>query len=176
MKFFITSLLVVFTFLGNAQSLNLTKVVVVGQQDKTEDKYSLELAVMQTLEKNGIQGKASLGILKQGEHEIHLADKSYQEQLSKEGFDTYLLISVRGYDKKFLPASKIVPLREELDAGHMFSFYRESASNVSFTITFYRDGQAVLTDLIRVRSGNSRESVLKKLSKALDKKIKKKWN
>lgn len=176
MKFFITLFVVAFTFLGNTQSLNLTKVVVVGQQDKTEDKYSLELAVMQTFEKNGIKSKSSLGILKQGEHEILLADKRYQEQLSSEGFDTYFLISVRGYDKKFLPASKIVPLREELDAGHMFSFYRESASNVSFSVTFYRDGQAVFTDLIRVRSGNNRESVLKKLSKALDKKIKKKWN
>lgn len=155
--------------------LSLTNALVVAQQDKLEDQYTLELAVVEMLRSNDINAKASLNILRQGQDPSILASDSIQRKLSNTGIDTYMLISVRGYDKRFNPSSNIQNLTEELRAGHLFQLWRETASSVSFTVLFYRNGIPVFYDLIRVRAGGSKDAMMKRLMKKLDKKVKKSW-
>lgn len=173
--FILTTLFIGVKAYAQFEPLNLTNVLIVGQQDKLEDKYSLELAVLNVLQKHGVKAKSSLNVLRQGEDPVALASKENQKNLLEEGIDTYMLVSVRGFDKRFTPSTNLQNLKEELGAGHLFPLWKETSSSVSFSITFYRNNVPVYYDLIRVTSMGSKDAVLKKFSKILDKKMRKEW-
>jgi len=86
-----------------------------------------------------------------------------------------MLISVRGYDKRFRPAEKIKSLEEEIKAGHLFPLYRESATSVTFTVTFYRDGEPVHSELIKTGTVGSKDAVIKKLMRKMERSLKRDW-
>tara|TARA_R100000951_G_C2603089_1_gene168794 strand:- start:24 stop:575 length:552 start_codon:yes stop_codon:yes gene_type:complete len=157
------------------KDFKLDNVLVVAQQDKQEDRYSLEVSLMQLFNSYDIKTKASLNVVKQGGSPKILLNDSVQKSLKNEGIDTYMLISVRGYDKRFKPSENIKSLDEELEAGHLFPLYRESATSVTFSITFYKDGEPVHYELIRTGTVGSRDAVLKKLMRKLDRSLRRKW-
>mgnify|MGYP005819171531 CR=1 FL=1 len=157
------------------EEFKLDNVLVVAQQDKQEDRYSLEVSLIQLFNSYDIKTKASLNVIKQGGSPKILLNDSVQKSLKNEGIDTYMLISVRGYDKRFKPSENIKTLEEELEAGHLFPLYRESATSVTFSIIFYKNGEPVHYELIRTGTVGSRDAVLKKLMKKVDKAIRKDW-
>lgn len=153
----------------------LTNAVVVAQQDKPEDRYSLEINVLQLLASNGVKTKASLNLVKQGGSPLILAEDSIQVTVLDEGIDTYMLISVRGYDKKFKPSENLLPMVDELNAGHLFPLFRDDVTSVTFSVTFYRSNKPVHYELIKTGNVGSRDAVLKKFLKKLDKRLQKSW-
>tara|TARA_B100000508_G_scaffold141097_1_gene147121 strand:+ start:232234 stop:232782 length:549 start_codon:yes stop_codon:yes gene_type:complete len=157
------------------EDLNLDNALVIAQQDEQSDRYSLEVAILQLLNSYGIKTKASLNVLKQGGSPDVLLTDSLQNKLSSEGIDTYMLISVRGYDKRFRPAENIKSFEEEIKAGHLFPLYRESATSVTFTITFYRNGKPVHYELIKTGTVGSKDAVIKKLMKKMERSLRKDW-
>lgn len=182
MNIILTLLIGLFTlncFAQNAEELpgvrNIDNVVIVGQLDQLEDRYSLEINLTQLFKSYGIKTNSSLNIVKQGGDTGILATDSLQTQLKEKGFDTYMLISVRGYDKKFKKSTSISDFKTEINAGHLFALYREEIVSVTFEIIFFKDGKALENRLIKVGSVGSRETVIKKLVKKLDKKIRKNW-
>ena len=157
------------------ENLNLKNVLVVAQQDDISDRYSLEVALLQLFSNYKVKSKASLNVIKQGATAEALASDSIRQQLKEEGIDTYLLVSVRGYDNKFNSSKAIKDFDEEINAGHLFPLYRENASRVTFTFTFYRDLEPVHQELIRTGMVGNKETVLKKLSKKVEKRLTKAW-
>lgn len=155
--------------------LNLKNVLVVSQQDDLSDRYSLEIALLQLFNDYKIKSKASLNIVKEGGNLNVLASDSVQKKLEDEGIDTYLLVSVRGFDSRFKPSKKPNDLKEELNAGHLFPLYRENASRVTFSFIFYRDGKPVYYELIRTGTVSSKEATIKKLMKKVNKRLSKNW-
>jgi len=153
----------------------LRNAVVVAQQDKPEDRYSLEINVLQLLASNGIRTKASLNVVKQGGSPLVLASDSVQSLILQEGIDTYMLISVRGYDKRFKPSETILPMEDELNAGHLFPLFRDDVTSVTFSVTFYRGNRPVHYELIKTGNVGSREAVLKKFLKKLEKRMQQSW-
>ena len=65
---------------GDSKDFKLSNVIVVAQQDKPEDRYSLEINVLQLLASRGINTKASLNIVKQGGSPLILSEDSIQKQ------------------------------------------------------------------------------------------------
>lgn len=178
MKLFISIALLFIGFSVTAQDSlkNLNNVVVIGQIDNPEDRFSLEIALADFFKSNNIKTTTSLNIVKQGGDAMTLAADSTQQKLKEKGFDTYMLISVRGYDRKFKKSTRRPTMEEAIEVGHLFTLYREEVVSVSFEITFYQNGKLVQYDLIKVGSVGSRESVLKKLRKKMAKKLKKDWS
>lgn len=173
---FLITVLTIFSGVSFTQEdLNLENALVIAQQDKQPDRYSLEVATLQLLNSYGVKTKASLNVLKQGGTADVLLTDSLQNKLKSEGVDTYMLISVRGYDKRFRPAEKIKSLEEEIKAGHLFPLYRESATSVTFTITFYRDGEPVHSELIKTGTVGSKDAVIKKLMRKMERSLKRDW-
>lgn len=162
-------------FTHSQDKLNLENALVIAQQDEQSDRFSLEVATLQLLNSYGVKTKASLNVLKQGGTADVLLTDSLQSKLKKEGVDTYMLISVRGYDKRFRPSDEINTLKEEIEAGHLFPLYRESATSVTFTITFYRDGKPVHYELIKTGTVGSKDAVIKKLMKKMERSLRKDW-
>lgn len=140
-----------------------------------EDRYSLEVSLIELLRQYNIKTMASLNVIKQGGSPKILLNDSVQNALKQQGIDTYMLISVRGYDKKFKPSEQLKSLEDELEAGHLFPVYRENITSVTFSVTFYRDEKPVHNELIKIGATGSREDVLKKLMKKLDKLLRKEW-
>lgn len=156
-------------------SLNLTNVLVIAQLDKSEDRYTLEINLTELFADCGVKTMASLNVMKRGAQMTTLAEDSIKNIIKSKGIDTYVLVSIRGFDNKFKPATTHQELKAELETGHLFPLYREESTSVSLEFNFYRNGVFVGYDLVKLGGVSSRDDVIKKLRKKMPKRILKYW-
>jgi hypothetical protein len=171
-------LLVLFTAqLSFAQKtdINLTNALVIGQLDKQEDRYSIEINVTELLTEAGIKAIPSLNVMKLGSDASNLASDSLQKIVAAKGIDTYVLVSVRGYDRKFKRSERNDDLATALNSGNLFPLFRDEVVSVSFEFLFYRNGQYLGSDIVKCGNVSDRDSVIKRFRKAVAKRIVKKW-
>lgn len=161
--------------LAQKKQLDLTNAVIISHLDKTDDRFSLEIALSEAMASSGIKNTVSLNLLKQGGNPMLLISDSMTKVLAAKGFNTLMLVSVRGYDKKFQSSSENFNIEDDLAAENLFPLYKEDIVSVTFEFHFYRDGKLVYTDMIKIGGASSREKVLRKLRKALIKRVNKKW-
>ena len=155
--------------------LKLNNALIVSHLDKESDQFSLEIAVSDVLSKTKIKNTVSLNVLKAGgDPQVFMTD-SLTQLLKAKGINTLMLVSVRGFDNRFRPSSGNMTLAEDLAADNLFPIYKEDIVSVTFEFHFYREGKLVYTDLLKIGGINSRDKVLKKLRKKLEKKGVKDW-
>jgi hypothetical protein len=157
------------------QPLKLTNALVVSHLDKQADQFSLEIAVSVVLSQAKVNNTVSLNVLKAGGDPQVLMTDSLTQVLQAKGINTLMLVSVRGFDKRFRPSSGNITLAEDLAADNLFPIYKDDITSVTFEFHFYRDGKLVYTDLMKIGGVNSRDKVLRKLRKKLGKKVQKDW-
>ncbi len=175
---FILFIFAVFAFnfsFSQTKGLKLRNAMVVGQLDKSEDRFTMEINFTELLASNGIKAMSSLNVLKEGTNISMLASDSIQKVMKVKGMDTYVLVSVRGYDRKFKPAKNHDTLAVEITNGHLFPLYRDEITSISFEFNFYRNGKFVGYDLVKIGGIGSREAVLKKFRKKINKRINSHW-
>lgn len=165
------------TLTTNAQTdtLNLRNALVVSNIDSQEDRFTLEVAVSEMLSTQGIKNGVSLNILKQGGDPQVLMTDSIAGILNNQGINTLMLVSIRGYDKRFRRTEKQYTLAEDLASSNLFTLYKDDITSVTLEFHFYRGGKLVGTDLLKIGGVSSRESVMKKLRRKLPKRIRKQW-
>lgn len=162
-------------FVSAQDELKLTNALVVSHLDKQEDRFTLEIAVAEVLSQCGVKNMVSLNVLKQGGDPQVLMTDSLTAILKEKGINTYLLVSVRGFDARFSKSSRNITLAEDLSADNLFPIYKEDIVSVTFEFHFYREGKLIYTDLLRIGGASSRDKVLKKFRKKLAKKVSKSW-
>lgn len=172
---FLLTLSVNLTVFAQDNQLHLKNALVVSHLDKQEDRFTLEIAISEILTRCKVKNLVSLNVLKQGGDPQVLLTDSVSSNLKAKGVDTYMLVSVRGFDQRFKKSSRNFNLAEDLAAENLFPIYKEDIVSVTFEFHFYRDGKLIYTDLIRISGASSREKVLKKLSKKMSKRVLKKW-
>lgn len=160
---------------AQVENLKLNNALVIAQLDQEEDRFSIEINLTELLSTAGIKAVPSLNIMKMGNDAVILASDSIQEMAKGMGVDTYMLVSVRGYDKKFKPSSCKDDLQQALSVGNLFPMYRDEIVSVSFEFIFYRNGQCIGSDVVKCGNVSDRESVLKKFRKQITKKITNDW-
>ena len=177
MKKLIVLLLLVYAPLtfGQLDSIQLTNALVVGQLDNPEERYALEGALSNLLKDHGVKATPSLNYSKHGGDAAILASDSIMNILAEKGIDTYILVTVRGYDRRFKPTTRKDSLAEKLKQVNLYELYRLDAVNVSFEFTFYRDGKFIASDIVKCGNISDRESVLKRFTRKTAKRIEKKW-
>jgi len=153
--------------------LNLTNALVVSHMNNQEDRFSLEVAISEILGAHGVKNAVSLNMLKQGGDPQVLLTDSVTKLLADKGINTLMLVSIRGYDRKFKPSEKKITLAEDLSVENLFSLYKEDIVSVTLEFHFYRNGEQVYSDLLKIGGISSRDGVMKKLRKKLPKKINK---
>ena len=168
-------LLVAVNVQAQKESIQLKNALVVGQLDKAEDRYSVEINLTELLTEAGVKAIPSLNILKMGSDASIIATDSIQKLIAAKGIDTYILVSVRGYDKKFKKTHRKDELKTALDAGNLFPIYRDEVVSVSFEFMFYRNGQFIGTDIVKCGNVSSRDTVIKRFRKSVAKRIEKSW-
>ncbi len=164
-----------FSVFAQVENLKLKNALVIAQLDQEEDRFSIEINLTELLSTAGIKAVPSLNLMKIGNDAVILASDSIQEMARSMGVDTYMLVSVRGYDKKFKPSSCKDDLQQALSVGNLFPMYRDEIVSVSFEFIFYRNGQCVGSDIVKCGNVSDRESVLKKFRKQITKKITNDW-
>lgn len=177
MRVFLTILFVVSTagYFAQLSELHLTNALVVGQLDKPEDRYTVEINLTEMLTNAGIKAIPSLNMMKLGSDASMLATDSIQRLVAAKGIDTYVIVSVRGFDRRFKPSVRKDDLNTALGAGSLFPIYREEVVSVSFEFLFYRNGQFVASDIVKCGNVSERDTVIKRFRKKLTKRIVKKW-
>jgi hypothetical protein len=165
-------LLSLFSF---SQGLKLKNALVIGQFEKPEDRYAIEVNFTEVLTEMGIKALPSLNILKQGTSEVNLVNDSVRQIIKTKGFDTYVIVNVRGYDRKFKPSETKISFEEMINMATLYHIYRDEVSSVSFEFTFFRNDQVVYRDILRCGNISNRDSVIKRFRKKLPKLIQKNW-
>jgi hypothetical protein len=157
------------------KGLHLKNVLVIGQLDKPEDRYSMEINVTEVFSELGVKAIPSLNMLKLGTDASLIATDSMKQLIAAKGIDTYLLVSVRGYDKVFKATTMNDDFNTALGAGNLFPLYRDEIVSVSFEFKFFRNGAMVQYDIIKCGNVSNRDAVVKKLRKQLRKIAIKHW-
>lgn len=160
---------------GQKVKLNLTNALVIGQMDKPQERYAIEGQLSQLLAEYNIKAAPSLNYVKVGGDTDILLKDSIASKLKAEGFDTYLIVSVRGYDRKFKASTRRDSLEEKLSQGSLYEIYRQDAVSVTFEFTFYRNGEYLTSEVIKLGNISNRETVLKRFNKKVGKRIAKRW-
>lgn len=155
--------------------IDLKNCVVIGQLDNPEDRYSLEINMTEMLSSMKIKTMPSLNFMKMGSDAVLLASDSIQSELKEKGFDTYLIVSVRGYDRRFKVAEKQENFKEALSAGGLYDLYRMDIVSISFEFKFYRNGEYVFGDIVKCGNISDRDTVLKRFRSKVGKRMSKKW-
>jgi len=155
--------------------IKLTNALVIGQMNNPDDRYSIEIAVTQMLRNANVKAEPSLNLLKLGSDSRILATDSLVEVVKQKGIDTYMLISIRGFDRKYRPGNLDDDFTKSLDQATFFDLYRIDAVSVSFQIKFFRDGKCVHAEIIKCGNIADRGSVIKRFRKKLAKRLKRKW-
>jgi hypothetical protein len=175
-KILITACLMIATqAISQTGKLNIKNALVVGQLDKGEDRYTLEVNLTELLTQQGIKAIPSLNMMKMGSDAVLLATDSIQQLVKSKGVDTYVLVTIRGYDKRFKPSVCKDDLPSALSIGNLFPMYRDEAVSVSFEFIFYRNGQCIGTDIVKCGNVADRDSVIKKFRKVMARRIQNKW-
>lgn len=155
--------------------LNLRNVVIIAQMDDPADRYSVEISMSELFGNVGVKSTPSLNLIKQGADAQILASDSVSTALKGQGFDTYMVISVRGYDKRFKTSNVQESLSDALSRGNLFAIYQEGVVSVSFEFKFFRAGQLVRNEVIKCGNAGSRQKVMRKLRKKVTKRAQKNW-
>jgi len=176
-KYFFLSVFIVTVVsqFGYAQSIKDSKTLIIGQFDRPDERYAIEVALTELLSSNGLESMPSLNVLKQGSDPSVLANDSIQSMLLKNNISTYLIVNVRGYDRRFKPSKTEVSLREMLSRTSIYHIYREEVTSVSFEFTFFQKNKVVFRDILRCRNISDRDSVIKRIRKKLPKRMARKW-
>lgn len=175
MKYLLFLGLAILTHVVSAQSVQLKNAVVITQFDKEEDRYAMQALMADILKGYQIKALPIMNVLKQGEDPQHLLNDSIQQILVQKGFDTYLVVNVRGYDRTFKPSEDTQTLAELLETTSIYQIYRDEATSVSFEFSIYRGGKLVSRQVLRCGNVSDRDSVLKRLRKRLPKKVIPAW-
>lgn len=176
MKFYL-ALFVILNHIVFFSQINfqLTNAVIIGQFDKPDDRFSIEINTTEILAAQGIKAMPSLNLLKTGADSRLLATDSIKAVVRSKGFDTYLVVKVIGYDKRFKVSERKISFEEALGLGTLFNLYRDEAESISIELSFFKDDQIIYREVIRCMSISDRNSVLKKYRKKLTKRVLKKW-
>jgi hypothetical protein len=177
MKFILVTLFILASasFFGQKPNYKLTNALVIGQIDKPEERFALEGALASLLSQNGVKATPSVNYTKVGGDTKILASDSTQMKMKELGFDTYIIANVRGYDRKFKPSANKGQLVDALGQGSLYELYRQDIVSITFEFSFYRNGQFIGSDLVKLGNVSDRESVLRRFNKKIAKRIAKKW-
>jgi hypothetical protein len=155
--------------------LNLNNAVVIGQMDTPADRYSVEVNLTELFATNGVRSLASLNLMKLGSDAQQLASDSVAKKAKSKRFDTFVVVSIKGYDKRFKATKQKEGFLSALGRANIYGIYQQDIVSVSFEFKFYRDGELIYADIVKCGNAGSRDKVIKKLRKKVAKRLVKAW-
>ncbi|NDB34949.1 MAG: hypothetical protein EB023_06305 [Flavobacteriia bacterium] len=160
---------------GSAQSFQLKECVVIGQFEKYEDRYAMEVTFCEIFKALRVKSLPATNFIKQGAQMDVLLSDSLKSLLSQQGISTYCLINVKGYDKRFKKSEAPLPFSEALERASIYNLYKEDISSVTLEFIFYQNNVGVFSDVFKVSNIGDRDDVIKRIKKKAPMHILKNW-
>lgn len=169
-KLFFALFLTTLTVFGYSQEINNVKnALVIGVFNDPQERFSVEADLTAFFNRNQIKAIPSLNLVKQGGDIKQLLNDSIKGILTAKGIDTYVFVSVRGYDKRFKHTHQDKTMLDIMDANGILPVFQEDMVSVTFEFSFFRKEKFLGTELIRVNGIKGRPSVFAKMRKKLEK-------
>jgi hypothetical protein len=147
-------------------------LLLVGKIDKPDDRYAVEVNLTKFMAQFGMKILPSLNYSKVGASTETLKTDSLNTVLRERGINGFMLVSVRGFDRKFKPRITFPQtLEEALEEGHLYPVYQEEVTSVTFEFLYYENGKFIGYDIIRVTGVGNRGQVFEKLQKKMAKRV-----
>ncbi len=170
----VSALLISNTFI--AQNFKLKECVVIGQFDKPEDRYAIEVTFCELFNALKVKAVPSSNYIKQGSGIATLLSDSLMNDLTHKGFSTYCLINVKGYDKRFKKSELLPGFDEAMERASIYNLYKDDIASVTLEFIFYQNKTPVFSDVFKVSNIGERDDVIKRIKKKAPKYILKNWN
>jgi hypothetical protein len=103
--------------------------------------------------------------MKQGADPLILASDTMVNNLKIKGFDTYVVVNVKGYDRKFKNSSAEMSLEDALKQTSIYHLYKDDITSITFEFSVFRNGKRINTNLLKVGNISNRDDVLKRFRK-----------
>lgn len=159
-----------------AQNFKLKECVVIGQFDKPEDRYAIEVTFCELFNALKVKAVPSSNYIKQGSGIATLLSDSLITDLTHKGFSTYCLINVKGYDKRFKKSELLPSFNEAMERASIYNLYKDDIASVTLEFIFYQNKTAVFSDVFKISNIGERDDVIKRIKKKAPKFILKNWN
>ncbi len=168
---FVAIIITTISLAQKQQKLHLKNALVIVQVDNPEDRYTLEINMTELLTSRGVKAVPSLNYMKQGGDSHILASDSISQIMKEQGIDTYLVVTIRGYDKRFKKSTRKDSLDAILEEGGIYDLYRQDIVSISFEFKFFRNGEMVYSDIRKCGNISDRPTVIKRFRKKVGKRI-----
>lgn len=173
---FIIATLSLFSFSTVAQKVkhpkisNLKGALILVKNDKPEDRFSIESNMGKMFANYGMPILLSINLIKERAPMSELGETKIQAEMNSRNINSVLVISVRGFDTRFKPRTKIPEtLAEMLQEGNLNPISREEATSVTIEFFQYVNGKFNGYHIQRLGGAGSKSKVYSRLQKRLDK-------
>jgi len=178
-RILLTTLLLVFSFnFVNAKSANHPKInnlkgaLLVVKNDKFNERFSAEVNVAKIFSPFQMPMLLSVNLIKENAPLTELASSKVQGEMAAKNINSVLIVSVRGYDNRFKPRTKIPEtLIEMLEEGNLMPITQDDISSVTIEFFQYVGGKFHGYHMMRVGSASNKQKVYKKMQKKLNRMI-----
>ena len=148
---------------------NLKGAMILVQNDKPQERFSMEANLGKLFTSYGMPILLSINLIKEGAPLTELGETKIQAELNARNINSVLIISVRGFDTRFKPRTKIPQTLEEmLKEGNANPITTEEAASVTIEFFQYVNGKFNGYHMLRLGGASSRSKVYTKLQKKLD--------
>lgn len=149
---------------------NLNGALILVKNDKPDERFSMESNLGKLFAGYGMPILLSINLIKERAPLSELAETKIQGEMNSRNINSVLVISVRGFDTRFKPRTKIPQtLGEMLQEGNLNPISGDEVTSVTIEFFQYVNGKFAGYHIQRVGGASSRSKVYSKLQKRLDK-------
>ncbi len=151
---------------------NLKGALLVVKNDKFNERFSAEVNIAKIFSPFQMPMLLSVNLIKENASLSELNTAKVQGEMAAKNINSVLVVSVRGYDTRFKPRTKIpLTLEEMLEEGNLYPVTQDDISSVTIEFIQYVGGKFNGYHIMRLGSASDKQKVYKKMQKKLNRAI-----
>jgi hypothetical protein len=148
---------------------NMQGAMLLVKNDNAQERFSVEANLGKILATYNMPLLLSINVINQGAPLKELAGARAQNEMSARGINSVLVVSIRGFDQRFKPRTKIpATLEEMLEEGNLYPISQEEATTVTIEFIQYVGGKFNGYHMMRIGSASNKSKVYTRIQKKLN--------
>jgi hypothetical protein len=148
---------------------NLKGAMLLVKNDDAKERFSVEANMGKILATYNMPLLLSINMINQGAPLKELAGARVQNEMSARGINSVLVVSIRGFDQRFKPRTKIPErLEEMLEEGNLYPISQEDATTVTIEFIQYVGGNFNGYHMMRLGNASNKTKIYNKMLKKLN--------
>jgi hypothetical protein len=151
---------------------NLKGVMLLVKNDNAQERFSVEANLGKIFATFNMPLLLSINMIKQGESLKELASARVQNEMNAKNINSVLVVSIRGFDQRFKPRTKMpATLEEVLEEGNLYPLSQEEATTVTIEFIQFVNGKFNGYHMMRVGNASEKNKVYTKIQKKLNRQM-----